>query len=756
MNLRKSCNPKSSILAIFIIAFFAIGCFNDTIHTTESEEIEDDLSGQLDIKKGNFDDFIIKSELDTSVLSSSGEFEIASHSILMAVEKQSNKPVFFGLPSIGDQNYQLSAKETALYFACLAIPHIRRPYYRRYIHSIKSALYELDEVKSLENAIEQSIEDYGHLNYSVVGPEIGIAVDKIISEFRLVEKAYSKGREVLWDPSYAAGKGFYRVSDETPNNWIDKYDQNTGVYTLKREFFNQTAAVVGVKVEKYDLNNNGVVLPLQHNYIGFIEPHYPPDLLSLEGTWENLKSWAESTSDIWSNGVWDGLENTDAYSSNNIFKFDAIEGQKDAFVFVNGHYDIIVDAVNILYLFMDNFQDVFEDKYPGYFTNEDFINGFFTYLIQNNASTLPNYITWFQNRDYDQIIQDASEKLRAFTLSGVFDPSQNYITSILVDAIDDRFVELAGTMGVVHEYSRKSLKVANYLVISKSPKFAAAIPIEFDELLFPPYPYKPVPFIGPLNNVSSFNFQWSIENPNNQNLSYSIYLGKKENDLQLIASSINQPNYTIRGLSKNTRYYWQVEVKNANGKTSEGATWTFDNGNVAIDKVIDVDGNEYTEVAIGDQVWLKENMRTTKFPDGSPITNFAPNGDPGNSDEYGLLYVGDEIMGESMLEKAQGICPDGFHIPSDLEFQTLINTTNQSFSDITDDSGFAGKLAGGFNYGTTNTYFNFNHSGYYFSSTFDEDKVNLSTLWLWGGNPREVYTRKSGSHHGCSVRCIKD
>lgn len=104
--------------------------------------------------------------------------------------------------------------------------------------------------------------------------------------------------------------------------------------------------------------------------------------------------------------------------------------------------------------------------------------------------------------------------------------------------------------------------------------------------------------------------------------------------------------------------------------------------------VRDVDGNWYGAVIIGDQVWMAENLRTTKQPDGTGIAAGGSNTSnstpyyyyPGNSadnvDSKGLLYNWPAVMnGESSSSAnpsgVHGIAPDGWHIPSEAEFTQL-------------------------------------------------------------------------------------
>jgi uncharacterized protein (TIGR02145 family) len=97
--------------------------------------------------------------------------------------------------------------------------------------------------------------------------------------------------------------------------------------------------------------------------------------------------------------------------------------------------------------------------------------------------------------------------------------------------------------------------------------------------------------------------------------------------------------------------------------------------------VVDVDGNVYHTVKIGTQVWMVENLKTTKFNDGTPIPNVTSNNDwlnlktPAycwyyneivNKDTYGALYNWYTVQSGKL-------CPTGWHVPTDAEWSSLEN-----------------------------------------------------------------------------------
>ena len=105
--------------------------------------------------------------------------------------------------------------------------------------------------------------------------------------------------------------------------------------------------------------------------------------------------------------------------------------------------------------------------------------------------------------------------------------------------------------------------------------------------------------------------------------------------------------------------------------------------------VTDIDGNVYKTVKLGNQVWMAENLRTTRYADGTPIPlgteaslgvayRYCPDNESANVDDYGYLYNWSAVMNGSASSEAnpsgvQGICPDGWHVPSDAEWTQLEN-----------------------------------------------------------------------------------
>lgn len=114
-------------------------------------------------------------------------------------------------------------------------------------------------------------------------------------------------------------------------------------------------------------------------------------------------------------------------------------------------------------------------------------------------------------------------------------------------------------------------------------------------------------------------------------------------------------------------------------------------GEIISNIVTDFDGNAYNGIVVGNQIWMQENLHTSHYADGTPIpmsdevsVEFAycyyPDNDSANVTEYGYLYnwkaaMRDSESSNSVPSGVQGACPDGWHLPSDVEWVQLLDTT---------------------------------------------------------------------------------
>ncbi len=201
----------------------------------------------------------------------------------------------------------------------------------------------------------------------------------------------------------------------------------------------------------------------------------------------------------------------------------------------------------------------------------------------------------------------------------------------------------------------------------------------------------------------------------------------------------------------------------------------------------DFDGNVYNTVQIGDQCWMKENLKTTHYANGSAIAE-GSTAYPGNNSElksiYGLLYSATAIMNgsagsDSNPSGVQGACPDGWHVPSDEEWMQLERYLGMDSLEATyageyifrgDDQGGQLKEPGTSHWNAATTCNN-NRSGFTaLASGINSWLLGICASW-WAcatvGNPQEIFffrkidntcqiNKMFDSQSFRSVRCIKD
>jgi uncharacterized protein (TIGR02145 family) len=134
----------------------------------------------------------------------------------------------------------------------------------------------------------------------------------------------------------------------------------------------------------------------------------------------------------------------------------------------------------------------------------------------------------------------------------------------------------------------------------------------------------------------------------------------------------------------------------------DGDTWRQYNTPGCPASVTDEDGNTYETVKIGGQCWMAENLNVgvqvdsvntgathSDVADNGTIEKYCYNNDTNNCDTYGGLYDWREAMQYTTTAGTQGICPTGWHIPTDEEFKTLEKQLGMSTSEA-DNTGWRG------------------------------------------------------------------
>lgn len=185
--------------------------------------------------------------------------------------------------------------------------------------------------------------------------------------------------------------------------------------------------------------------------------------------------------------------------------------------------------------------------------------------------------------------------------------------------------------------------------------------------------------------------------------------------------------------------------------------------------ITDIDGNSYHAVKIGSQYWLKENLKVKHSPDGDAISYSPPDGDESNVKEYGCLYTWDVAMRYSTNPVNQGICPDGWRIPNDDDWQTLINfaggmdlaggelketgTSHWESPNIGATDKYSFSAIGAGDRHNTGAYDWFNRGGIYWSATLYNSADAM--YWSFRNYDDDGYTINCYRDNWLSVRCIK-
>ncbi len=111
--------------------------------------------------------------------------------------------------------------------------------------------------------------------------------------------------------------------------------------------------------------------------------------------------------------------------------------------------------------------------------------------------------------------------------------------------------------------------------------------------------------------------------------------------------------------------------------------------------VTDIDGNTYQTIVIANQEWMAENLKVTKYSNGDPVP-MVLHGDDWENTTNGAyaIYDNNENMGMAYgalynwhaVADSRGLCPFGWHVPSDDEWTHFTSYLIGNFDDVTEDN----------------------------------------------------------------------
>lgn len=257
------------------------------------------------------------------------------------------------------------------------------------------------------------------------------------------------------------------------------------------------------------------------------------------------------------------------------------------------------------------------------------------------------------------------------------------------------------------------------------------------------------------------------------------------NDLPTVADNktseeLGSGIFSIRilNLIPNTKYYARAYAENSIG-IGYGKTVSFSTLSESILVAVDVDGNVYSTIKIGEQIWMAENLETTRFNDGQSIPNVVgvaewgrlvtpaycwSNNEPANKDADGALYNWYAV-------NTGKLAPTGWHVPTKSEWEDLANylggeavaggkmkaTTRWLSPNVgaTNSSGFTAYGVDYRNYDGVVFWFPGSLTSFWSSTEFDAETATGTRL-VADNREFNVFDFGVKKTYGYCIRCIKD
>jgi uncharacterized protein (TIGR02145 family) len=175
--------------------------------------------------------------------------------------------------------------------------------------------------------------------------------------------------------------------------------------------------------------------------------------------------------------------------------------------------------------------------------------------------------------------------------------------------------------------------------------------------------------------------------------------------------------------------------------------------------VKDIDGNVYKTIKIGNQVWMAENLKVTRYRNGDPIPHVT------NNSAWGALTTGaycnynndtqhvnthGRLYNWYAVSDSRKIAPEGWHIPTLAEWETLMEHLGENAAEkLSEESGFHAQNSG--RRDSDGDFLGIGHWGAWWTAT----SAGSEDAWFWYFLT-DFYKDSAEKSFGRSIRCVRD
>ena len=244
------------------------------------------------------------------------------------------------------------------------------------------------------------------------------------------------------------------------------------------------------------------------------------------------------------------------------------------------------------------------------------------------------------------------------------------------------------------------------------------------------------------------------------------------NEKALYGSGFLRNGFSVRCVQNSNKVIKSLSSSSSQKKASQSSSSVASSSSVVKDSFTDArDGQTYKTVTIGSQTWMAQNLNF------ETADSYCYGDNASNCAKYGRLYTWAAAVnrigqvGAKKKNKVRGVCPDGWHLPGDREWETLFASVGNRYvagkklrsaegwkneGNGTDEYEFS-VLPGGFRNARGTFKYESDNAQFWTSSENNDKRDSEAYYVIMYGGIGSAYLEKNGAKtNGLSVRCLKD